>query len=100
MRVVAACERDADFRVDTGPATSSEIWTGFEGEPVDAGRRILGQSAASTICVCDARGHTDPPIALSALQPDGDAGSRFAQYHIQNMRRDRAHEINHFPRRI
>lgn len=100
MRFSAAIKGDANLWVEAVPPADGEIRTGVEDESVGAGGRIRDQVAASSIFVRDTGSSSDPRIAFSPLQPESNTHSRLSQHCIQDMRRDPAHEINHFPSRI
>ncbi len=100
MRVIGALESDCDFGIDGGAVILREIRAGCEDEPVRSWDRVGRQIRAASImiCVCTCDGF--PVLIFVSIKPDGDANRGLAGDCVENVRRDLAHEINHFPRRI
>src|SRR6201996_3701431 len=98
--LAVAVENDGDFRIDAGACFVLHICTGGEREPINSFCGVGREIAAASVdvgCTCADLG---PHVTMRSVKPNGDAHGRLAEHGVENMCRNPAHCVSHFPRRI
>ena len=95
-----AMKRDHNLRIDAFAAAPFQIGMRVERQTKVALRGVSRKTAAATIAVCDSLRDQLPVLALPDVKLHNNPSAGSPQDRIENMRRDLAHEANHFPSRI
>ena len=98
--LAAAAKRDAYFGVNAGAPLLFEVGACGEGQPVQAGRGVGGEIAATAVGVGRTFGEHQPRIFIELFEANANARGRLAEGYVQNVGRDSTHSISHFLKRI